>query len=127
MVHDVKPAVSHAENGSLHGSLDKNENESSNPELSNPHHERAIALAMARAADPGPKPFSPRALQLLSIVLVVCMCSGDSGFDGTVMGAINSMIQFQRYFGLEGAAKSTGIVFVSHTRCKSRCDQKTNR
>lgn len=111
---DVKPAVAQAENrsGSPNGSFDKTE---ANPELTNPRHERAIALAMARAADPGPKAFSPRAVQLFLIVIVVCMCSGDNGFDGTVMGAINSMIQFQQYFGLEGAAKSTGIVFVSYT------------
>ncbi|BEI95952.1 hypothetical protein CcaverHIS631_0109010 [Cutaneotrichosporon cavernicola] len=108
---ESKAAISHVEI-STGGSVDKLDESAG---FTNPSHDRAIALAMARAADPGPRAFSPRAIQLLCIVLVVCMCSGDSGFDGTVMGAINSMIQFQAYFGLEGAAKSTGIVFGMYT------------
>lgn len=108
---DKKEELSqHNEHRDRQDSLDKNP---STPELTNPHTERAVALAMARAADPGPKAFSARSFHLLFIVLVVCMCSGDNGFDGTVMGGINSMLQFQRFFGLEKAASSTGIIFVS--------------
>ena len=40
-----------------------------------------------------------------------------AGFDGTVMSSINSMTQWQKYFGLVGAASKTGIVFVSERIC----------
>lgn len=36
-----------------------------------------------------------------------------AGFDGTVMSSINSMTQYQHYFGLQAASTSTSIVFVS--------------
>lgn len=41
------------------------------------------------------------------VTLVICCCSGDSGFDGTVMGGINSMVQYQKYFGLNGVGSKT--------------------
>lgn len=64
------------------------------------------------------------------VTLVVCCCSGDSGFDGTVclatithvgcgaerdtdnqvMGGINSMVQYQRYFGMTGVGSKTRCV-----------------
>lgn len=77
--------------------------------------ERAVALRLARAADPGPAVFSLRGIQFVFYALVICACSGDTGFDGTIMSAVNSMEQFHRFFGFDpktGAAK-TGIVFVS--------------
>ncbi|KAF8908874.1 general substrate transporter, partial [Gymnopilus junonius] len=45
------------------------------------------------------------------ITFVICCCSGDSGFDGTVMGGINSMKQYQEYFGMTGVGSKTSIVF----------------
>lgn len=71
------------------------------------------------------------------IVLVVCCCSGDSGFDGTVMGGINIMQQYQSYFGLTESGKAgelcvepyltvsgkkTSIVFGIYTMCVPPCD-----
>lgn len=77
--------------------------------------ERAVALRLARAADPGPSVWSPRGIQFVLCALVVCACSGDTGFDGTIMGAVNSMDQFHTYFGFDPqtGADKTGIVFVS--------------
>ncbi|KJA16923.1 hypothetical protein HYPSUDRAFT_46832 [Hypholoma sublateritium FD-334 SS-4] len=49
------------------------------------------------------------------VTLVVCCCSGDSGFDGTVMGGINSMVQYQRYFGMTGVgSKTSGTIPASY-------------
>lgn len=48
-------------------------------------------MAAALAIDPGHKAWSWRAIQSILITLCVCCCSGDSGFDGTVMGGINAM------------------------------------
>lgn len=80
--------------------------------------ERAVQLAIARQADPGPRAFSLASFQLLFYVLVCCMCGGDSGFDGTIMGSVNSMVQFQEYFNLDkSGASKTGILFVSINAC----------
>jgi hypothetical protein len=38
-----------------------------------------------------------------------------AGFDGTVMSSINSMTQYQHFFGLQAASTSTSIVFVGST------------
>lgn len=77
--------------------------------------ERAVALRLARAADPGPGFWSPRGIAFLFYALVCCMCSGDTGFDGTIMSSVNSMTQFHKFFGFdpETGADKTGIVFVS--------------
>lgn len=53
--------------------------------------ERQERMAAALAIDPGHKPWSWRAIQTVLITLCVCCCSGDSGFDGTVMGGVNAM------------------------------------
>eukprot|EP00753_Platysulcus_tardus_P013280 PLAT3653.1.p1 GENE.PLAT3653.1~~PLAT3653.1.p1 ORF type:complete len:549 (-),score=-167.96 PLAT3653.1:152-1735(-) len=73
--------------------------------------ERQEALTQALAIDPGVAPWSLRAMQMYWIVLVTCFCSGDNGFDGTVMGGINSMKQYQTYFGMSSSGAKTGIVF----------------
>ncbi|KAK0464610.1 general substrate transporter [Desarmillaria tabescens] len=77
--------------------------------------ERQAALNAAIEADPGPGHFSLVAIQLYLIALVVCFCSGDNGFDGTVMGGINTMSQFQAFFGMKDDAAKTSIVFGIYT------------
>ncbi|KDR82784.1 hypothetical protein GALMADRAFT_151830 [Galerina marginata CBS 339.88] len=73
--------------------------------------EKQIALQAALKIDPGVKRFSWAAIQMYLVTFVICCCSGDSGFDGTVMGGINSMKQYQDYFGMTGVGSKTGIVF----------------
>jgi hypothetical protein len=73
--------------------------------------EKRIALQAALKIDPGAKRFSWAAIQMYLVTLVICCCSGDSGFDGTVMGGINSMAQYQEYFGMSGVGSKTSIVF----------------
>lgn len=82
--------------------------------------ERAAAMKLAREADPGPATFSIRYLQFLLTVIVVLLCSCDNGFDGTIMSSVNSMTQFQGYFGLVSASTGTGILFVSDTHVMSQ-------
>ncbi|KZT60194.1 general substrate transporter [Calocera cornea HHB12733] len=79
--------------------------------------EKQEALRLAEAADPGFKAFSYRGFIFTLYVLVVCCCSGDNGMDPTVMSAINSMSQFQNYFGIpsSGGVPKTGIVFGIYT------------
>ncbi|KAF8158376.1 general substrate transporter [Crassisporium funariophilum] len=73
--------------------------------------ERQMALKEALEIDPGVSRWAWGAIQMYLITLVVCCCSGDSGFDGTVMGGINSMKQYQQYFGMDGVGSKTSIVF----------------
>jgi sugar porter (SP) family MFS transporter len=75
--------------------------------------QRAMKAALEK--DPGVPRFSWSAWQMYLVTLVACCCSGDSGFDGTVMGGINSMKQYQRYFGLDGVGSKTSIVFGIYT------------
>ncbi|KAF8955286.1 general substrate transporter [Flammula alnicola] len=77
--------------------------------------ENQIALQKALEMDPGVSRFSWAAIQMYLVTLVVCCCSGDSGFDGTVMGGINSMVQYQQYFGMSGVGSKTSIVFGIYT------------
>ena len=57
--------------------------------------ERQIALQAALEIDPGVNAWSVRAMYFYLIVLCVFCCSGDNGFDGTVMSGINAMKQYQ--------------------------------
>lgn len=78
--------------------------------------DRAVALKLAQDADPGPPAASWRMVKFTLMVLVVCMCSGDSGFDGTVMSAVNSMPRYLSFFGLPAGGNSkTGVVFGAYT------------
>ncbi|KAF8194163.1 general substrate transporter [Pholiota molesta] len=77
--------------------------------------EKQKEMQKALAVDPGVTRFSWAAIQMYLVTLVVCCCSGDSGFDGTVMGGINSMAQYQRYFGMTGVGSKTSIVFGIYT------------
>ncbi|KAF6757384.1 general substrate transporter [Ephemerocybe angulata] len=109
---DEKPEISYHE--SIHKSSSDGETFG---KPSGKHHtpkspeERLAALQEALKVDPGPKPGGWAAIQLYLITLVVCCCSGDSGFDGTVMGGINSMHQYQQYFGMKEVGAKTSIVF----------------
>lgn len=57
--------------------------------------ERQAALTAALKIDPGVNPLSLRAFYFYLVVLCVFCCSGDNGFDGTVMSGINAMSQYQ--------------------------------
>lgn len=75
--------------------------------------ERATALKLAYEADPGPDVLSYRYLCFFLTCFVVIVNSCDTGFDTTIMSSVNSMTQFQSFFGLTGPTIGTGIVFVS--------------
>ncbi|KAK7056820.1 hypothetical protein VNI00_002537 [Paramarasmius palmivorus] len=77
--------------------------------------ERLAALEEAMKLDPGPANWSWPSLYMYFITFIICCCSGDSGFDSTVMGGVNGMLQFQQYFGMTGAGAKTSIVFGIYT------------
>jgi hypothetical protein len=47
-----------------------------------------------------PKAFSFAMFRLLAVLLVGYFCIILQGFDGSLMGAINAMPQYQQFFGL---------------------------
>jgi hypothetical protein len=75
--------------------------------------ERAAAFKLAHEKDPGPAVMSIAYLRFFLSLCVVIVCSCDTGFDTTIMSSVNSMTQFQGFFGLASTSPSTGILFVS--------------
>ncbi|GAB1520816.1 hypothetical protein RhiTH_003904 [Rhizoctonia solani] len=99
------------DNASVDGKASPTEHYDAKPQVSGSAAERQERMAAALAIDPGHKTWSWRGIQSILITLCICCCSGDSGFDGTVMGGINTMAQYQHYFGMSGAGAKTGIIF----------------
>lgn len=102
---------------SIHSNKSKGDAEHYDEPVRDVNEERALALRAARAADPGPAVSTFRYWQYITIIVIACTTSGDVGFDGTIMGSVNSMKSFQDFFGLgENGADGQGIVFVCLTR-----------
>ncbi|KAI0692185.1 general substrate transporter [Cerioporus squamosus] len=57
-------------------------------------------------------PLSKRAIALYFACLVCFMNAVSNGFDGSLMGGINAMTQYQEFFGYKETGASTGIVFL---------------
>ncbi|PUU82756.1 general substrate transporter [Tuber borchii] len=55
---------------------------------------------------------SKNSLKLYLCLLVSYLVSTMNGYDGSLMGAVNDMKQYQKSFGLNGKGSSTGIVFM---------------
>jgi len=109
--------------------MNPNETEKKEPQVEHDEHvaldnihfahmspeERAAAMRLAHEADPGPAFFSWRYFKFFMSLFVVIVCSCDTGFDTTIMSSVNSMTQFQGYFGLVSASTGTGILFGVYT------------
>ncbi|KAL0578632.1 hypothetical protein V5O48_003375 [Marasmius crinis-equi] len=85
------------------------------PRVPKTPEQRQAELDAAMKVDPGVGKWTWAAIQMYWITFVVCCCSGDSGFDGTVMGGINGMWQYQQFFGMTGVGSKTSIVFGIYT------------
>ncbi|XXH02124.1 hypothetical protein Hte_008492 [Hypoxylon texense] len=59
-----------------------------------------------------PSILSPGMIKLWTICAFGYLVATINGFDGSLMGSINAMEQFQRSFGLTGAGPSTGLLFI---------------
>ncbi|KAF5338177.1 hypothetical protein D9758_014717 [Tetrapyrgos nigripes] len=71
----------------------------------NSEYEKAVASTKL-------DPWSGRAFKLYFIVMVGFLNAVSSGFDGSLMGGINAMEQYQDFFHYESVGASTGIVFM---------------
>ncbi|KAI9753774.1 MAG: hypothetical protein M4579_005008 [Chaenotheca gracillima] len=60
-----------------------------------------------------PNPWGRGYLQLYLCCAAIYLCSTMNGYDGSLMGSINALPEYQKYYGLpENGASSTGIVFA---------------
>lgn len=69
---------------------------------------------LAAALGPNkPATWGPGHRKLYMMCFLVYLCSTMNGYDGSLMGSINAIGEFQRYYSLsENGAASTGIVFA---------------
>lgn len=72
----------------------------------------ASAALEAAVAQQKPKLLSPSMLQLYVIMGIGYLVSTMSGFDGSLMAAVNAMKTYQETFGLDEAGSTTGIIFI---------------
>lgn len=71
------------------------------------------AILLATEADTSVySPWSKAMWKLYGVLFIAYLCGMLNGFDGSLMGAINAMLPYQKHFGLDGAGASTGLVFA---------------
>ncbi|OBT41770.1 hypothetical protein VE00_07965 [Pseudogymnoascus sp. WSF 3629] len=56
--------------------------------------------------------FSLSMMRLYSCLLIGYLCATMNGFDGSVMGGINAMVSYQKFFNMVSASSSTGLIFA---------------
>ncbi|KAF2877000.1 general substrate transporter [Massariosphaeria phaeospora] len=86
------------------------------PSASQVHQVQNVALADA-TAKAGVSPWTPAMFKLYLCLLIATLNSCINGYDGSLMGAINSYPQYREYFNFdlnEGTA-DTGIVYAIYT------------
>ena len=71
----------------------------------------AAALVAATEAEK-PQMFSPGMIKLWSLLAVSYLLSTINGYDGSLMGSVNAMGEYQKSFNLSGAGSSTGLIFI---------------
>ena len=60
-----------------------------------------------------PNPWGRGYLQMYAFCFVLYLCSTMNGYDGSLMGSINSVTKYQQYYDLSlNGASSTGIIFA---------------
>ncbi|KAH8680491.1 lactose permease [Ilyonectria robusta] len=53
--------------------------------------------------------------KLWAVCFVSYFISTMNGFDGSLMGSVNAMEEYQKTFGLDGAGASTGVIFIIYS------------
>lgn len=76
-----------------------------------PHTPDAIAAALA-ADGAAPSPWGRGHIQLYMACALIYLCSTMNGYDGSLMGSLNVLPEYQAYYNLgESGSTSTGLVF----------------
>ncbi|KAM0546751.1 hypothetical protein ACHAPJ_010679 [Fusarium lateritium] len=89
-----------------HGKLQ----DGTNGEKERPHPSEAIAST--HDAEGAPSPWGQGHIQLYMACALIYLCSTMNGYDGSLLGSLNVLPEYQEYYGLgDGGSTSTGLVF----------------
>lgn len=83
------------------------------------HHDKLedadVAIQIAHDADDTVySPWTPTLLRLYLVLFVAYACGCLNGFDGSLMGGLNGMLAYQRYFNMSTAGSTTGLIFAMY-------------
>ncbi|GAM37551.1 hypothetical protein TCE0_024r07563 [Talaromyces pinophilus] len=78
-----------------------------------PHGAKPTAIADTLGASGAPNPLGKGHLRLYALCAIVYLCStmNATGYDGSLMGSINSLPEYLDYYNQEQSSASTGLVF----------------
>ncbi|KAF4974832.1 hypothetical protein FZEAL_8293 [Fusarium zealandicum] len=78
-------------------------------------HEVDVAAQLAHDVEhQAISPWTPRMFRLYAVLGCAYLCGCLNGYDGSLMGGLNGMKSYQRYFDMTVAGSSTGIVFAMY-------------
>ncbi|KAF5640032.1 sugar transporter (hexose transporter) [Fusarium tjaetaba] len=78
-------------------------------------HEAHVAVQLAHDVENQKlSPWTPRMFRLYFILACAYLCGCLNGYDGSLLGGINGMKAYQRYFNMSSEGSSTGIVFAMY-------------
>ncbi|KAK2761153.1 hypothetical protein FQN54_001674 [Arachnomyces sp. PD_36] len=58
--------------------------------------------------------WSPSLLRLYACLSLAYLCGCLNGYDGSLMGGLNAMVTYQKFFDMKSAGSSTGLVFAMY-------------
>ncbi|GJN81305.1 hypothetical protein PLIIFM63780_004838 [Purpureocillium lilacinum] len=73
----------------------------------------AVQLAHA-AEERKSSPWTPSMFRLYLVLACAYLCGCLNGYDGSLMGGLNGMTSYQKFFGMQVADSSTGLVFAMY-------------
>jgi len=77
------------------------DNEKEIGDVHNIEHPSSDAILLATAADAHEySPWTASMFRLYGVLAIAYLCGCLNGFDGSLMGSINAMTYYQRYFGM---------------------------
>ncbi|KAF5237861.1 hypothetical protein FANTH_10575 [Fusarium anthophilum] len=78
-------------------------------------HDAHVAVQLAHDVENQKlSPWTPRMFRLYFILACAYLCGCLNGYDGSLLGGINGMKAYQRYFNMSSEGSSTGIVFAMY-------------
>ncbi|KAK2593619.1 hypothetical protein QQS21_008667 [Conoideocrella luteorostrata] len=91
--------------------------EKKQPDVDHHDHTFDAGAVIQLTEDLDEKKSSPWTFSLFRLYIVLAcayLCGCVNGYDGSLMGGLNGMRSYQRYFGMELADSSTGLVFAMY-------------
>ncbi|PGH14335.1 hypothetical protein AJ79_03157 [Helicocarpus griseus UAMH5409] len=73
----------------------------------------AVQLATS-VASVKPNPWTLSMFRLYGCLTIAYLCGCLNGYDGSVMGRLNVMTSYQRYFNMKSAGSTTGLIFAMY-------------